>query len=160
MFTLRVSFVLLKREPPCTSTQWEQPPSPVIFPHSKPAWVNCFKLWLVSSFVFVFFLTLLLFFNTSLWTFLGAWMMVGNERVSNLFICSHGSVCDFFSVVHLHRSRLQLVGESEKKEKMAHLEKVGFHSKSISWVHTDSTKRFNPLLQHNERTVPQTSTAQ
>ena len=74
-----------------------------------------------SRFLFLDFLTLLVFFNTSLWTSLGALrLVVCNERVSNLFICSHSSVCDFFSVVHLHRSRLQLVGESEKKERMAH----------------------------------------
>ena len=109
-----------------------------IFPHSKPTWKNCFNSasssdW--SRFLFLDFLTLLVFFNTSLWTSLGALrLVVCNERVSNLFICSHSSVCDFFSVVHLHGSRLQLVGESEKKERMAHVEKIGFHSKRLSCV--------------------------
>ena len=105
-----------------------------IFPHSKPTWKNCFKLWLVSIFVSWFF-NFACLLNTSLWTSLGALrLVVCNERVSNLFICSHSSVCDFFSVVHLHRSRLQLVGESEKKERMAHVEKIGFHLTSLSCV--------------------------
>lgn len=103
-----------------------------------------------SRFLFFDFLTLLVFFNTSLLTSLGARKIVCNERVSNLFICSHSSVCDFFSVVHLYRSRLQLVGESEKKERMAHVEKIGFHSTSLSCVDTDGKKRFNPPMQHNK----------
>ena len=96
-----------------------------------------------SRFLFLDFLTLLVFFNTSLWTSLGALrLVVCNERVSNLFICSHSSVCDFFSVVHLHRSRLQLVGESEKKERMAHVDKIGFHSTSLSCVR-DTQRQFS-----------------
>ena len=62
-------------------------------------------------------------------------MIVCNEIVSNLFICSHSSVCDLFSVVHLHRSRLQLVGKSEKKERMVH-GRISFNKTPLAFILT------------------------